>query len=167
MSSSHLNNRAESHFQAREEHELETLGNKAWDNPVYNGSPSSSLKIRAIYNPKSILENPYENIEKLTDSLPYQKEREKDEMRVGSKKPFSACCFYICKGIRGNWVVGGSDGEAWFLDSGEGQRFTATPPPCRREARTVTFVQRLLWKWLAAKQLRLALLRTASAVLFD
>ncbi|XP_034993769.2 polycystin-2-like protein 1 [Zootoca vivipara] len=103
MSSSHLNNRADSHFQAREEHELETLGNKAWDNPVYNGSPSSSLKIRAIYNPKSILENPYENIEKLTDSLPYQKEREKEEMRVGKKKPFSACCFCICKGIRGLW----------------------------------------------------------------
>ncbi|KAJ6661736.1 hypothetical protein lerEdw1_013258 [Lerista edwardsae] len=99
MSSSHLNNRAESHFQAQEEHELEILGKKAWDNPVYNGSPSSSLKIRAIYNPKSILENPYENIEKLTDSLPYQKEILKEE----KVKSVPRCCFYIFKGIRGLW----------------------------------------------------------------
>lgn len=102
MSSSHLNNRAESHFQAQEEHELETLGKKAWDNPVYNGSPSSSLKIRAIYNPKSILENPYENIEKLTDSLPYQTEILKEE----KVKSFPRCCFYIFKGIRGNCMLG-------------------------------------------------------------
>ncbi|XP_053166178.1 polycystic kidney disease 2-like 1 protein [Hemicordylus capensis] len=98
MSCSRLNNRAESHFQAQEEHELETLGKKAWDNPVYNGSPSSSLKIRAIYNPKSILENPYENIEKLTDSLPYQKEKKAEEV-----KSSPGCCFYIFKGVRGLW----------------------------------------------------------------
>ncbi|XP_042314373.1 polycystic kidney disease 2-like 1 protein [Sceloporus undulatus] len=103
MSSSHLSNRAESHFQAQEEHELDTLGKNAWDNPVYNGSPSSSLKIRAIYNPKSILENPYENIEKLSDSLPYEKEIKKAEEVKKEKKPFPGCCFYIFKGIRGLW----------------------------------------------------------------
>ncbi|XP_043407852.1 polycystic kidney disease 2-like 1 protein isoform X2 [Chelonia mydas] len=101
MSSSRLNNRAESHFRAQEEHELETLGKKAWDNPVYNGSPSASLKIRAIYNPKAILENPYENIEKLGDSLPYQEERKKAE--DVKKKPLPRCCFYVFKGIRGLW----------------------------------------------------------------
>ncbi|KAH0624374.1 hypothetical protein JD844_031779 [Phrynosoma platyrhinos] len=100
MSSSHLSNRAESHFQAQEEHELDTLGKNAWDNPVYNGSPSSSLKIRAIYNPKSILENPYENIEKLTDSLPYQKERRQAEEVKTEKKTIPGCCFFIFKGIR-------------------------------------------------------------------
>ncbi|XP_039338641.1 polycystic kidney disease 2-like 1 protein isoform X2 [Mauremys reevesii] len=101
MSSSRLNNRAESHFRAQEEHELETLGKKAWDNPVYNGSPSASLKIRAIYNPKAILENPYENIEKLGDSLPYQEERKKAE--DVKKKPLPKCCFCFFKGIRGLW----------------------------------------------------------------
>ncbi|XP_020646855.3 polycystin-2-like protein 1 [Pogona vitticeps] len=107
MSSSHLNNRAESHFQGQEEHELESLGKKAWDNPVYNGSPSSSMKIRAIYNPKSILENPYENIENLTGSLPYQKESKPAEdmkkKQKKKKKPSPACCVFLLKGLRGLW----------------------------------------------------------------
>ncbi|KAM6415897.1 polycystin-2-like protein 1 [Rhynochetos jubatus] len=100
MSSSHLNHRAESHFRASEEHELEAVGKKAWDNPVYNGSPSTSLKIRAIYNPKSILENPYENFEEM-DPLPYQKEQSKAV--DGKTSPFLKCCFYIFRGIRGLW----------------------------------------------------------------
>lgn len=107
MSTSHLSNRAESHFQAQEEHELETLGKKAWDNPAYNGSPSSSsLKIRAIYNPKSILENPYENIEKLTGSLSYPKDRKATEEAKKKETPFPGCCYYVFKGIRGNWGGG-------------------------------------------------------------
>ncbi|KYO25132.1 hypothetical protein Y1Q_0001766 [Alligator mississippiensis] len=101
MSCSRLNNRAESHFQAQEEHELEAVGKKAWDNPVYNGSPSSSLKIRAIYNPKSILENPYENIDKVGNSLPYPEERKKSEEVKKSSIP--RCCFYVFRGIRGLW----------------------------------------------------------------
>uniref|UniRef100_A0A8C8SVD9 Polycystin 2 like 1, transient receptor potential cation channel n=1 Tax=Pelusios castaneus TaxID=367368 RepID=A0A8C8SVD9_9SAUR len=101
MRASRLNNRAESHFQAQEENELDTLGKKAWDNPGYNGSPSASLKIRAIYNPKAILENPYENVEKLGDSLPSQEERKKAE--DVKTRPLPRCCFYIFKGIRGLW----------------------------------------------------------------
>uniref|UniRef100_A0ACB8F853 Uncharacterized protein n=1 Tax=Sphaerodactylus townsendi TaxID=933632 RepID=A0ACB8F853_9SAUR len=99
MSSLHLNNRAESHFQAQEEHELETLGKKAWDNPVYNGSPSSSLKIRAIYNPKAILENPYENTEQPSGALPDQGERKEVE---GAKRARAvpSCCLHIARGIR-------------------------------------------------------------------
>ncbi|XP_048362000.1 polycystic kidney disease 2-like 1 protein isoform X2 [Sphaerodactylus townsendi] len=102
MSSLHLNNRAESHFQAQEEHELETLGKKAWDNPVYNGSPSSSLKIRAIYNPKAILENPYENTEQPSGALPDQGERKEVE---GAKRARAvpSCCLHIARGIRGLW----------------------------------------------------------------
>ncbi|XP_054839936.1 polycystic kidney disease 2-like 1 protein [Eublepharis macularius] len=103
MNSSHLNNRAESHFQAQEEHELETLGKKAWDNPVYNGSPSSSMKIRTIYNPKAILENPYENVEKLSDPLPYPEEGKETEDAKKKKSSIPGCCFHIFKGIRGLW----------------------------------------------------------------
>lgn len=103
MSSSHLNNRAESRFQAPEEHELQTVGKKAWDNPVYNGSPSTSLKIRAIYNPKSILENPYENFEEVGDPLPYQTEQNKAV--DGKTSPFLKCCFYIFRGIRGKVMI--------------------------------------------------------------
>ncbi|XP_035400369.1 polycystic kidney disease 2-like 1 protein [Cygnus atratus] len=101
MSSSHLNSRAESHFQAPEEHELETVGKTAWDNPVYNGSPSTSLKIRAIYNPKSILENPYENFEEVGDPLPYRTEQNKAV--DGKTSPLLKCCIYIFRGIRGLW----------------------------------------------------------------
>ncbi|XP_065602426.1 polycystin-2-like protein 1 [Cyrtonyx montezumae] len=101
MSSSHPSNRAESHFQCPEEHELEAVRKKAWDNPVYNGSPSTSLKIRAIYNPKSILENPYESFEEVGDPLPYQEEQNKT--MGGKTSPFLRCCFYIFRGIRGLW----------------------------------------------------------------
>lgn len=99
MSSSHLSNRAESRFRASEEHELEAVGKKAWDNPVYDGSPSTSLKIQAIYNPKSIPENPYENFEEVGDPLPYQEEQSKAV--DGKTSPFLKCCFYVFRGIRG------------------------------------------------------------------
>ncbi|NWX66897.1 PK2L1 protein, partial [Promerops cafer] len=88
----------ESHFKVSEVHELETVGKKAWDNPVYNGSPSTSLKIQTIYNPKSILENPYENFEEVGDPLPYQEEQSKAVN--GKTSPFLKCCFYIFRGIR-------------------------------------------------------------------
>ncbi|XP_014730788.1 PREDICTED: polycystic kidney disease 2-like 1 protein isoform X2 [Sturnus vulgaris] len=101
MSLSHLNNRAESHFKVSEVHELETVGKKAWDNLAYNGSPSTSLKIQTIYNPKSMLENPYDNFEEVGDSLPYQEERTK--AGNGKTNPFLKCCFYIFRGIRGLW----------------------------------------------------------------
>lgn len=99
MNLSRLNSRAESHFRASEEHELEAVGKKAWDNPVYNGSPSTSLKIQAIYNPKSILENPYENFEEVGDPLPYQQEQSKAV--DGKTSLFLKCCFHIFRGIRG------------------------------------------------------------------
>nr|XP_033799607.1 polycystic kidney disease 2-like 1 protein [Geotrypetes seraphini] len=101
MSSSRLNNRADSHFRAQEEHELENLGKKAWDNPVYDGSPSTALKIRAIYNPKSILENPYENIESFGEPPPYQDKTRQEEGK--KQKPFCGCCYHVFKGIRGLW----------------------------------------------------------------
>ncbi|XP_032921441.1 polycystic kidney disease 2-like 1 protein isoform X1 [Catharus ustulatus] len=101
MNLSHLNNRAESHFKVSEVHELETVGKKAWDNPVYNGSPSTSLKIQTIYNPKSMLENPYENFEEAGNPLPFQEEG--STAVTGKTSPFLKCCFYIFRGIRGLW----------------------------------------------------------------
>ncbi|XP_078497207.1 polycystin-2-like protein 1 [Lissotriton helveticus] len=101
MYSSRLNSRADSHFRAQEQHELENLGKKAWDNPGYNGSPSTSLKIRAIYNPKPILENPYENISNMGDPPPYQ---ESMEQRTTNKNSSCfGCIFHVFKGIRGLW----------------------------------------------------------------
>ncbi|NXO15531.1 PK2L1 protein, partial [Oriolus oriolus] len=88
----------ESHFKVSEVHELETVGKKAWDNPVYNGSPSTSFKIQTIYNPKSILENPYENFEEVGDPLPCQEEQSKAVN--GKTSPFLKCCFCIFRGIR-------------------------------------------------------------------
>ncbi|NXA08052.1 PK2L1 protein, partial [Sapayoa aenigma] len=87
-----------SHFRASEEHELEIVGKKAWDNPVYSGSPSTSLKIQTIYNPKSNLENPYENFEEVGGPLHYQEEQSKAV--DGKTSPFLKCCFYTFRGIR-------------------------------------------------------------------
>lgn len=101
MYSSRLNSRADSHFRAQEQHELENLGKKAWDNPGYNGSPPTSLKIRAIYNPKPILENPYENISNLEDPPPYQESME--QMATSKNNSCFGCFFHIFKGIRGLW----------------------------------------------------------------
>ncbi|NXU48707.1 PK2L1 protein, partial [Turnix velox] len=91
----------ESCFPPSEEHELKAVGKKAWDNPAYNGSPSASLKIRAIYNPKSILENPYENFQQRGDPLPYQEELIKG--LDGKTSPFLKFCSSIFRGIRGLW----------------------------------------------------------------
>ncbi|KAM4704443.1 polycystin-2-like protein 1 [Rhinophrynus dorsalis] len=97
MNPAKLRSRNDTHFKTREEQEMDNLGKKAWDNPAYDGSPS--LKIKTIYNPKPVLENPYDNIDHLGDPPPYQEER-KTKKR---SNPCSQFCFYIGKGIRGLW----------------------------------------------------------------
>ncbi|XP_043912299.1 polycystic kidney disease 2-like 1 protein [Protopterus annectens] len=102
MSSSKLNNRAESHFTAQEELELESFGKKAWDNPAYSHSPPTSpFKVRAIYNPRAIIPNPYENAGKLANFPIYQDE-EKSEGDA-TKKQSPGCCYQVFRGIRGLW----------------------------------------------------------------
>ncbi|KAE8590838.1 hypothetical protein XENTR_v10018227 [Xenopus tropicalis] len=93
MNSAKLRGRTENHFS--EEQEMDNLGKRAWDNPAFDGSPS--LKIKAIYNPKTVLENPYDNLEQLGDPPPYQEEKKH------KRNPCSQCCMYIVKGIRGLW----------------------------------------------------------------
>uniref|UniRef100_A0A6I8R678 Polycystic kidney disease 2-like 1 n=1 Tax=Xenopus tropicalis TaxID=8364 RepID=A0A6I8R678_XENTR len=90
MNSAKLRGRTENHFS--EEQEMDNLGKRAWDNPAFDGSPS--LKIKAIYNPKTVLENPYDNLEQLGDPPPYQEEKKH------KRNPCSQCCMYIVKGIR-------------------------------------------------------------------
>ncbi|KAJ1143207.1 hypothetical protein NDU88_009518 [Pleurodeles waltl] len=99
MYSSRLNNRADSHFRAQDQHEMENLGKKAWDNPGYNESPSTSLKIRAIYNPKPTLENPYQNIGNLGDPPPYQENME--QIATNKNNSCFGCFFHVFNGIRG------------------------------------------------------------------
>ncbi|OCT71797.1 polycystic kidney disease 2-like 1 protein [Xenopus laevis] len=92
MNPAKLRARTENHFS--EEQEMDNLGKRAWDNPAFDGSPS--LKIKAIYNPKTVLENPYDNLEHLGDPPPYQEKKHK-------RNPCSQFCMYIVKGIRGLW----------------------------------------------------------------
>ncbi|XP_069466725.1 polycystin-2-like protein 1 isoform X2 [Ambystoma mexicanum] len=101
MRSSRLNNRSDSNFRTQEEHELDNLGKKAWDNPCYDGSPSTSFGVQAIYNPKSILENPYENIDGFGDPPPYQEHMK--SIIVMKKNSCYGCCVSVFKGIRGLW----------------------------------------------------------------
>ncbi|XP_063291145.1 polycystin-2-like protein 1 [Pelobates fuscus] len=96
MNPAKLRSRTENHFKAEEEQEMDNLGKKAWDNPAYDGSPSP--KIKAIYNPKTMLENPYDSMDHLGDPPPYREHQR-------PKKPnfCSLCCCHIAKGIRGLW----------------------------------------------------------------
>ncbi|XP_039591123.1 polycystic kidney disease 2-like 1 protein [Polypterus senegalus] len=103
MHSSKLNNCLENHFNIKEEHELDSVGKKAWVNPAYNGSPATSpLKIRALYNPRALLENPYENVGKLEILPPYPVDIKAVESEV-PKKESHGCCYFIYRGIRGLW----------------------------------------------------------------
>ncbi|KAM8923773.1 polycystin-2-like protein 1 [Pelodytes ibericus] len=97
MNPAKLRSRTENHFKAQgEEQEMDNLGKKAWDNPAYDGSPSP--KIKAIYNPKTILENPYDNMDHLGDPPPYQEHRKK------KRTNFCTDFFvHIGRGIRGLW----------------------------------------------------------------
>ncbi|XP_018422591.1 PREDICTED: polycystic kidney disease 2-like 1 protein [Nanorana parkeri] len=94
MNPAKLRSRTENQF--KEEQEMENLGKKAWDNPAYDGSPSP--KIKAIYNPKTILENPYDSMDHLGDPPPYQEER-----RTKRGNLCSEFCSNIVRGIRGLW----------------------------------------------------------------
>ncbi|XP_075072553.1 polycystin-2-like protein 1 isoform X3 [Mixophyes fleayi] len=95
MNPAKLRSRAENQFKAQEEQEMDNLGKKAWDNPAYDGSPSP--KIKAIYNPKTVLENPYDSMDHFGDPPPYQKEKKKKSNLC------SQCCSHIVRGIRGLW----------------------------------------------------------------
>ncbi|XP_040218107.1 polycystic kidney disease 2-like 1 protein [Rana temporaria] len=94
MNPAKLRSRTENQF--KEEQEMDNLGKRAWDNPAYDGSPS--LKIKAIYNPKTILENPYDSMDHLGDPPPYQEER-----RTKRGNLCSQFCCNIGRGIRGLW----------------------------------------------------------------
>ncbi|XP_072280528.1 polycystin-2-like protein 1 [Pyxicephalus adspersus] len=94
MNPAKLRSRTENQF--KEEQEMDNLGKKAWDNPAYEGSPSP--KIKAIYNPKTILENPYDSMDHLGDPPPYQ-----EDNRPKRGNLCSEFCANIGRGIRGLW----------------------------------------------------------------
>ncbi|KAG9485041.1 hypothetical protein GDO78_008258 [Eleutherodactylus coqui] len=96
MNPAKLRSRTENQFKAHEEQEMDNLGRRAWDNPAYDGSPSP--KIKAIYNPKTVLENPYDSMDNLGDPPPYQEEKHHKRGNL-----CSACCAHIARGIRGLW----------------------------------------------------------------
>ncbi|XP_040294234.1 polycystic kidney disease 2-like 1 protein [Bufo bufo] len=94
MNPAKLRSRTENQFKAHEEQEMDNLGKRAWDNPAYDGSPSP--KIKAIYNPKTVLENPYDSMDNLGDPPPYQEKKKRCNL-------CSQCCAHIAQGIRGLW----------------------------------------------------------------
>ncbi|KAM9323779.1 polycystin-2-like protein 1 [Gastrophryne carolinensis] len=94
MNPAKLKNRTENQF--KEEQEMDYLGRRAWDNPAYDGSPSP--KIKAIYNPKTILENPYDSMDHLGDPPPYQEKK-----KIKKRNVCTEFCCNIGRGIRGLW----------------------------------------------------------------
>ncbi|XP_041123511.1 polycystic kidney disease 2-like 1 protein [Polyodon spathula] len=102
-----LINRAASHFGVQESYELDRRDKQAWVNPAYNGSPPSSPRtVRAIYNPQSLMANPYGNLGKLEVLPPYPTDMKvmesAGEKNKKEEKP-QGCCYFIGRGICGLW----------------------------------------------------------------
>ncbi|KAJ8393244.1 hypothetical protein AAFF_G00063160 [Aldrovandia affinis] len=100
MQASHLNSRAESHFSPVMECELDTMGGDGTVNLGYSCSPPLS-PLSTIYNPKPMLENPYNSVRKLDLPAPVTAGSKVLGKRQG--KPSSGCCSFISRGIRGLW----------------------------------------------------------------
>ncbi|XP_064173028.1 polycystin-2-like protein 1 [Anguilla rostrata] len=100
MQASFLNNRAESHFTPSLECELDSLGGEGVVNLGYSRSPPLS-PLSTIYNPKSVLANPYGSSCKLDLPAPVAAESKSPSDHQG--KPSTGCCSFITRAVRGLW----------------------------------------------------------------
>ncbi|KAG7462420.1 hypothetical protein MATL_G00184660 [Megalops atlanticus] len=100
MHASHLNNRAESHFRPQLESEMDNMGGSGIMNMAYSSSPPLS-PLSTIYNPKPVLENPYENMHEPGVSASLKAEIK--AFNHDKRKQSSGCCSFIAKGLRGLW----------------------------------------------------------------
>ncbi|KAI1894633.1 hypothetical protein AGOR_G00117770 [Albula goreensis] len=100
MQASRLNNRAESHFSPTMDCELDNIGGDGIVNLGYSCSPPLS-PLSTIYNPKPMLENPYDSSCKL--DLPAPVTAESKARSTKQEEKVTGCCSFISRGIRGLW----------------------------------------------------------------
>ncbi|KAG9344332.1 hypothetical protein JZ751_011001, partial [Albula glossodonta] len=100
MQASRLNNRAESHFSPTMDCELDNIGGDGIVNLGYSCSPPLS-PLSTIYNPKPMLENPYDSSCKL--DLPAPGTAESKARSTKQEEKVTGCCSFLSRGIRGLW----------------------------------------------------------------
>ncbi|XP_053188741.1 polycystic kidney disease 2-like 1 protein [Scomber japonicus] len=92
-----LNNRADSHLTGQVECELDAMGNGAWVNQAYCGSPPPpSRAVSTIYNPQPIFQGSMDSMYKLDTPSPFPEEPESADQSVVKKR--RGCCSFI-KGL--------------------------------------------------------------------
>ncbi|XP_062286585.1 polycystin-2-like protein 1 [Scomber scombrus] len=92
-----LNNRADSHLTGQVECELDAMGNGAWVNQGYCGSPPPpSRAVSTIYNPQPIFQGSMDSMYKLDTPSPFLEEPESADQSLVKKR--RGCCSFI-KGL--------------------------------------------------------------------
>uniref|UniRef100_A0A667XTS1 Polycystin 2 like 1, transient receptor potential cation channel n=1 Tax=Myripristis murdjan TaxID=586833 RepID=A0A667XTS1_9TELE len=98
-----LNNRAESHLTGQVECELESVGNGAWVNQGYCGTPPPLPRaVSTIYNPQPLFQGPSDGMCKLDTPSPFPEEPEPLNRSMVKKR--GGCCSFI-KGLWGTTLT--------------------------------------------------------------
>ncbi|XP_056251997.1 polycystic kidney disease 2-like 1 protein [Seriola aureovittata] len=100
-----LNNRAESHLSGQVECELDTVGNGAWVNQGYCGSPPPLARaVSTIYNPQPLFQGSMDSIYKLDTPGPFHHPPEEPPSTEQSLVKKRGCCSVI-KGLWGTTLT--------------------------------------------------------------
>ncbi|XP_076020185.1 polycystin-2-like protein 1 [Genypterus blacodes] len=100
-----LNNRAESHLTGQVECELDTVGNRAWVNQAYCGSPPSLPRaVSTIYNTPPLFQGSMDNMYKLPVDTPGSFPDGPDPLDRSLGKKRKGCCSFI-KGLWGTTLT--------------------------------------------------------------
>ncbi|XP_028982895.2 polycystic kidney disease 2-like 1 protein [Betta splendens] len=100
-----MNNRADSHLTAQVECEMDRLGNGAWVNQGYCGSPPPTRTVSTVYAPQTLYKGPTESMYKLDTPAPFLHPSEGPQ---STEKPLvrkqRSCCSFI-KGLWGTTLT--------------------------------------------------------------
>ncbi|GAA6232563.1 polycystic kidney disease 2-like 1 protein [Lates japonicus] len=98
-----LNNRADSHLTGQVEHELDGVGNGAWVNQGYCGSPPPLPRVvSTIYNPQPLFQGSMDSIYKLDTPGPFHHPAEEPpSTEKGLVKKRRGCCSFM----KGLWAT--------------------------------------------------------------
>ncbi|XP_071402027.1 polycystin-2-like protein 1 [Centroberyx affinis] len=95
-----LNNRADSHLTGQVECELDSVGNGAWVNQGYCGSPPPLPRaVSTIYNPQPLFKGSIESMCKLDTPSPFPQEPESLDRSLVKKR--RGCCSFV----KGLWAT--------------------------------------------------------------
>ncbi|KAF7666868.1 hypothetical protein LDENG_00089920 [Lucifuga dentata] len=100
-----LNNRAESHLTGQVECEMDGMGNRAWVNQAYCGSPPPLHRaVSTIYSPQSLFQGSMDSMYKLPVDTPSPFPEEPESLDQSLVKKRRGCCSFI-KGLWGTTLT--------------------------------------------------------------